>query len=157
MKIIVLAPDKLIDLTIVKEINYQDMNEDFENACRQIADREKAKWTKALLAGIKYQPQIDDIEPLLEQWAVYTYAKLLASEIFLPITTEEKSFVYAPFQCMAQYFLQKDYCGIVYSSTVFPEGKNVVLFDKSIAYPYGEIRHLTIPLPPEAIATSTII
>lgn len=63
----------------------------------------------------------------------------------MPITTENKSIMYAPFQCMAQYFLSKGYCGIVYSSTVFPSGKNVVLFDKMAAYPCGMIRRFVIP------------
>lgn len=62
----------------------------------------------------------------------------------LPITTEDKNLMYAPFQCIAQYFLSKGYGGIVYSSTVFPEGKNVVLFDKIAAHPYGAIRQIVI-------------
>ena len=56
----------------------------------------------------------------------------------------DKELMYSPFQCMAQYFLSLGYEGIVYSSTVFPEGKNVVLFDKEAAIPFGKIRTLTI-------------
>ena len=45
---------------------------------------------------------------------------------------------------MAQYFLSLGYVGIVYSSTVFPEGKNVVLFDKDAAFPVGKIKKITV-------------
>lgn len=72
------------------------------------------------------------------------YALLLSEQIFLPLTTEDRDIIYAPFQCMAEYFLQKGYIGIVYSSTVFPDGKNIVLFDKNAAIPYGEIKRITV-------------
>ena len=72
--------------------------------------------------------------------------KIACRSDFLPITTEDRALTYVPFQCMAQYFLSKGYSGIVYSSTVFPEGKNVVLFDKEAAHPFGIIKSVTIPV-----------
>ena len=47
--------------------------------------------------------------------------------------------MYAPFQTMAQYYISLGYSGIVYGSTVCSVGKNIVLFDKQMAYPSGEI------------------
>lgn len=135
----------LIDLTIAKESNYEDINALLEQCGKQIVDREITKgYVCGLTKGVIPKPRTEDIVPAIEKWAVFTYAKLLAEQIFVPITTEDKNLMYAPFQCIAQYFLSKGYGGIVYSSTVFPEGKNVVLFDKIAAHPYGAIRQIVI-------------
>lgn len=137
----------LIDLTIAKSLDFEHINANLEQEGQRIVQREMAKGYKtALTRGVIPKPQIEDIIPELKKWVVFTYAKLLADQIFLPITTEDKNLMYAPFQCMAQYFLDKGYAGIVYSSTVFPEGKNVVLFDKSIAVPYGSVKKVVIPV-----------
>ena len=135
----------LIDLTIAKKSNYEDINALLEQCGKQIVDREITKgYVCGLTKGVIPKPRTEDIVPAIEKWAVFTYAKLLAEQIFVPITTEDKNLMYAPFQCIAQYFLSKGYGGIVYSSTVFPEGKNVVLFDKIAAHPYGAIRQIVI-------------
>lgn len=42
---------------------------------------------------------------------------------------------YAPFHILAKYFISEGYDGIIYRSTVCPSGKNMVLFDKSLAKP----------------------
>lgn len=76
---------------------------------------------------------------------MHTYAKFLAEQIFLPVDSADKSVMYAPFQCMAQYILSKGYSGIVYASTVYPAGNNIVLFDKTAADPCGKIRLIDIP------------
>lgn len=52
--------------------------------------------------------------------------------------------MYAPFQMMAQYYISLGYCGIIYGSTVLKVGRNIVLFDKSIAYPVGSIENYMI-------------
>lgn len=134
----------LIDLTISKEANFSDINVALELAGEEITNREVIKGCVNVARGFAPKSQIEDVIPAIEKWAVFTYAKLLAEQIFLPLTTEDKRLMYAPFQCIAQYFLSKGYTGIVYSSTVFPEGKNVVLFDKTAAYPQGAVRKLTI-------------
>ena len=94
--------------------------------------------------GYAQTPDVSDIKEKFTRWAAYTYARLLSKQIFVPVETEDKELMYSPFQCIAQYFLSLGYEGIVYSSTVFPEGKNVVLFDKYAALPVGIIRTLTI-------------
>lgn len=45
---------------------------------------------------------------------------------------------------MAQYFLSLGYSGIMYKSTVFDKGKNLVLFNKSLVTPVGDIELYTI-------------
>lgn len=134
----------LVDLTIAKEEEYDEINRRLERTGQEIIRRERVRILTES-TGILKKPQIEDIKPSFTEWAVYTYARLLSEEIFLPITTEDKELMYAPFQCIAQYFLSKGYCGIVYSSTVFPEGKNVVLFDKQTAEPFGDIKNIIIP------------
>jgi hypothetical protein len=64
---------------------------------------------------------------------------LLSEEIFVPLDTEDRDLAYAPFQTMATYFLSIGYSGIIYKSTVQNGGKNIVLFDKRLAHPMGEI------------------
>ena len=111
---------KLVDLTIASDKSYKIINEELMKTY-SFGNREK-----------------------VEKWIVYTYSKLLKDQIFVPIETKNKSLMYAPFQCLAQYFFYKGYVGIVYSSTVCPNGKNVVLFDKKLAKPVGKIKKCRI-------------
>ena len=94
--------------------------------------------------GIK-KVKMEDIKQQIIKWSIYTYARLLSEQIFLPITTEDKELMYAPFHCLAQYFLSFGYVGIMYSSTVFPDSKNIVLFDKYTAELYGHIESFIVP------------
>jgi len=137
--------NKIIDLTIAKSFSFDDINNDLETIGKQIKDREYAKGINDFLKnGIFSKSQIDvsDIFTPLKKWAIYTYAKLLSEQIFLPIESENREIVYAPFQCLAQYFKLQGYSGIVYSSTVFPDGKNIVLFDKNSVTPIGTVKDL---------------
>lgn len=63
------------------------------------------------------------------------YANILASELFTPLDSDDKSIAYAPFHCIANYFRSLGYSGIIYQSTVYNKGKNLVLFDKNLAAP----------------------
>ena len=128
------ANDLVIDLTIAKEKSFPEIQNHLNFRMRQIRHTE-------------YDPAIID-EKLQEnnvEFLMNVYAKLLADQIFLPIGSADKSLMYAPFQCMAQYILSKGYSGIVYASTVYPAGNNIVLFDKTAAHPCGTIRHIDIP------------
>lgn len=137
--------DKVIDLTIAKDYSYAQLNNDLEKRAEQIHQREVSKGIIiGKTMGIIPNSDARDLKPAFEKWSIFTYARLLAEQIFLPIYTEDREIMYAPFQCMANYFLQKGYKGIVYSSTVFPEGKNLVLFNKGAADPVGKIENLEI-------------
>lgn len=137
---------RLVDLTIAKELEYDAINQQLEQTSQHLANQEVTRiLTEYRETGVLRKFHAEGIILAANRWAVFTYAHLLADEIFLPITTEDKDLMYAPFQCLAQYFLTKGYCGIVYSSTVFPMGKNVVLFDKKMAEPYGDIKKIVIP------------
>lgn len=86
-----------------------------------------------------------EFEELFTRWGIYTYTKLLSEQIFEPLAVcDNKAIVYAPFQTMAQYYISLGYSGIVYGSTVCPVGKNIVLFDKHMAYPVGTIEDYKI-------------
>lgn len=122
------ANDLVIDLTIAKNTSFDEINALLEARTSQIEEE-----------GVgRYDFPLTD-------WVMHTYAKLLAEQIFLPVDSADKSVMYAPFQCMAQYILSKGYSGIVYASTVYPAGNNIVLFDKAAAHPCGTIRHIDIP------------
>ena len=88
---------------------------------------------------LTYEEKNIIVKDVLANWMAPLYAKLLAEQIFVPLTTEDKSIMYAPFHTIAWFFLQKGFHGIVYSSTVFPEGKNIVLFNKNYAKPVGDV------------------
>lgn len=71
------------------------------------------------------------------------YLKILSSELFKPVeNAKSKEFEYAPFHCMAYYFKKLGFDGIIYKSTVCSNGygKDIVLFDKDLAKPFGDIR-----------------
>jgi hypothetical protein len=127
------------------ESKYGEINNALEQYGEQIYKREVLRGiASGLTTGTVKKPDIEDLIPVIEKWAVYTYARLLSEQIFLPITTEDRELMYAPFQCMAQYFLSKGYAGIVYSSTVFPASKNLVLFDKQAVEPYNPIKDIIV-------------
>ena len=135
----------LIDLTISKNVTFEKLNSMFENCIQQIINREVLKiYISKIINDEVSEFSIDELPIIIEKWLIFTYAKLLTEQIFLPVTEEDKSIMYAPFQCMAQYFLNNGYIGIVYSSTVYPEGKNIVLFNKHAAFPYDKIKHFKI-------------
>ncbi|MGM9552001.1 MAG: RES family NAD+ phosphorylase [Clostridia bacterium] len=135
---------KLVDLTIADDISYTELNLSLEEY-RQEQVKKGIKIAKAL--GYVPEMRTDEKEfgELLTRWAVYTYAKLLSEQIFVPLdVSDNKAITYAPFQTMAQYYISLGYSGIVYGSTVCPEGKNIVLFDKHMACPEGAIEDYII-------------
>lgn len=107
---------KLVDLTIADKSSYWKLNCKLENK--------------------GYNNSKEFVE-----WSIKTYSKLLSEQIFLPLkSTENKGMVYTPFQTMAQYYIHLGYSGIIFKSTVCNIGKNIVLFEKNIAFPIGEIK-----------------
>jgi hypothetical protein len=68
----------------------------------------------------------------------------MSEQIFIPVSSDNKKIMYAPFQCIAQYFISKGYDGIIYSSTVYNKANNLVLFDRSMATPTGRVKDITI-------------
>lgn len=135
----------LVDLTIGEGVLYEDLNRQLENSADEIRNREVKKAVDGIMRkGYAKKPYVSDIKEKFTRWAAYTYARLLSKQIFVPVETKDKELMYSPFQCMAQYFLSLGYEGIVYSSTVFPKGKNVVLFDKNVATPIGTIKKINV-------------
>ncbi|EOS39387.1 hypothetical protein C808_01808 [Lachnospiraceae bacterium M18-1] len=108
---------KIVDLTISDEVSFDKLNINFATNLKQ--------------SNLEYETK---------KWITFTYAKLMSENIFLPLETDDKELIYAPFQCLAQYFISKGYSGIIYKSTVCNGGKNIVLFDKLLASPTGKIK-----------------
>lgn len=130
---------KLVDLTIADDISYEELNSRLEEyGQKQVKKGIKA--AKALGFIPKHSVNVDEFKKLFTEWGVYTCTKLLSEQIFEPLSgTDDKTLMYAPFQTMAQYYISLGYSGIIYGSTVSTVGKNIVLFDKKIAYPNGVI------------------
>lgn len=133
---------KLVNLTIADDISYSELNQQLENY-GQTQVKKGIKLAKTL----GFVPSVDkeEFKKIFKEWGVYTYAKLLSEQIFVPLDeTDNKSIMYAPFQTMAQYYISLGYSGIVFGSTVCDVGKNIVLFDKNIATPTGIIEDYII-------------
>lgn len=131
---------KIVDLTIADEYEYDDFNAALE-AYAQLKLEKEIRKAKLLRRMPKKKDIINkaEFEKVFVEWSIYTYCKLLSEEIFVPLDTEDRDLAYAPFQTMATYFLSIGYSGIIYKSTVQNGGKNIVLFDKCLAHPMGEI------------------
>jgi hypothetical protein len=131
---------KIVDLTIADEYEYDDFNAALE-AYAQLKLEKEIRKAKLLRRMPKKKDIINkaEFEKVFVEWSIYTYCKLLSEEIFVPLDTEDRDLAYAPFQTMATYFLSIGYSGIIYKSTVQNGGKNIVLFDKRLAHPMGEI------------------
>ena len=104
---------------------------------------------KKIIKATGFPPKINidqkEFEKVFTQWAVYTYVKLLSTQIFKPLDNcDNKAITYAPFQTIAQYYISLGYSGIIYDSTVCLKGKNIVLFDKHMACPIGTIENYKI-------------
>lgn len=78
---------------------------------------------------------VDTPEKTTILFVIELYCKLLSEEIFVPVNSGNKDLEYVPFHCMAQYFKNLGYDGIIYKSTVCKSGRNMVLFDKKIFSP----------------------
>lgn len=135
---------KLVDLTIADDISYAELNASLEDY-GQAQVKKGVKIAKVLGFVPRMSTNKKEFTELFTRWCVYTYTKLLSEQIFVPLdVTDNKEIAYAPFQTIAQYYISLGYSGIVYGSTVCPVGKNVVLFDKQMAYPIGTIEDYPI-------------
>lgn len=81
------------------------------------------------------ETEILEQHPICKRMIVAAYANIISSELFVPLNSDNKSLIYAPFHCIAHYFQSLGYCGIIYKSTVYDKGKNLVLFNKNLAIP----------------------
>lgn len=136
---------KIVDLTLADELTYNDINSKFEQVyCSLRGER----FTRSLIQGRPVDATLAEHNSLIAailDWSLSTYLKLLSEQFFLPLEdTDDKELMYAPFQCIAQYFLSKGYVGIKYKSTVCTGSKDLVLFDKTIASPIGAIKDFVI-------------
>lgn len=125
--------EKVIDLTVADRYKYNELNSNIKRYIKvtgkNIANQLRIKY------GTVNNPMEENMAQV-KRWTLYTYAKLMSSSLFVPISNSADSDkMYAPFQCVAQYFLQKGYVGIIYTSTVYRDAKDLVLFDKSLARP----------------------
>ena len=137
--------EKIIDLTLADEMTYEDINTQLENSGKVYLSRRYERSMKKGRVVIPTENEINEMKAEISLWALHTYLKLLSEQIFTPLAdADDKSLMYAPFQCMAQYFLNKGYVGIKYKSTVCTGAKDIVLFDKTMATPVGPIQDFII-------------
>lgn len=109
----------VVDLTVADHISQDELNRNLEKGLQECSP--------------------NDMRDHIQQWTMQTYLKILSERLFEPVATENKNLMYAPFQLWAKYFESYGYRGIIYKSTVCAKGKNIVLFDKTLAKPFGDI------------------
>lgn len=133
--------NKIVDLTIADDMTFDNLNEFLEKYgkyCVKNGVQDILRFGKT--------PVIDEgeLKKVIEYWVLCTYTKLLSEQIFVPIESNDKKYEYSPFQTIANYFQSLGYIGIIYRSTVCSVGRNIVLFDKNIAQPFGSIKDYII-------------
>ncbi len=111
---------KVIDLTLVDNKTLEDILKEFNNGIVKILDGESNSKNES------------------QKLILNLYLNILSAEIFKPVNNAEKGYEYAPFHCLAYYFEQLGFSGIIYKSTVCDNkiGKNIVLFNKYYAKPF---------------------
>lgn len=135
---------KIVDLTKMANDNYDKINSDliaaFESkkndAVKEILGSGNLSNSNTSKIVTKYKEKYLDDAQL---WALKTYSNMLSEQIFVPIEDSNKKLEYTPFQTMAKYFESHGFGGIIYKSTKYSNAKNLVLFDKNYATPYGTI------------------
>ena len=143
----VLAPSaddlKIVDLTIANDIAFKDLNQALENYGQTYVQRGIFEFFHEGVSPEEGRHH-EELKAIVLQWSVYTYAKLMSEQLFVPVDATDKRNAYIPFHALAQYFISLGFSGIVFNSTVFPKGKNVVLFDKRTAIPTGQIEDIVL-------------
>ena len=120
---------KIIDLTIGENWNPESQRLEFRKRIK------KAKRNNPF----DLNPESPINNSIFQKNLIATYAKIMSKQLFVPLTSNDKSLIYAPFHCLASYFKSLGYGGILYQSTVYDKGKNLVLFDKDFVEPVGNI------------------
>lgn len=133
---------KVINLTIADNKTFEQIEREF---CEKSDDYVFSNLKDFLtLKGKVNKRELSDYSfKTSRRFCLDMYFKILSSELFKPVENAvKKEFEYAPFHCLAYYFNQLGFDGIIYKSTVCNNGygKNIVLFNKYLAKPFGEIR-----------------
>lgn len=117
---------KIVDLTVGEKWTPEKQQQEINKLIKS----QKKKYL--------FQPNTSDVlenHPICKRNIVEAYTNIMSSELFVPLMSKNKSEIYAPFHCIAHYFQSLNYSGIIYKSTVFDKGKNIVLFNKNIVAP----------------------
>lgn len=119
---------KIIDLTVADDGRVYKEKREYNNCKNALTD---ISTSIEMLHGNEY------IRYKTDRCLSLLFANLISYQLFIPLEDEKnnKNDVYAPFHILAKYFISEGYDGIIYRSTVYPGGKNMVLFDKSLAKP----------------------
>ena len=140
---------KIVDLTKMSDEDYDTINSELSSAF----ESKKTNAVRDILSSGNYsKANIDKtvaqykekFKRDTELWMLKTYSNMLSELIFVPIEDSDKNLEYAPFQTMAKYFEGHGCGGIIYKSTRYPNAKNLVLFEKNYATPFGTIEDYVI-------------
>ena len=124
----------IVDLTVGMPKTYDEINDELNNSAQE--EIEKSALTFLATGDKNYlKTDLDFTKNIILQWYVQIDTKMMSEQLFIPVEESEKGKEYLPFQWLAKYFLSLGFKGIIYKSAVYPIGKNLVLFDKSMVIP----------------------
>lgn len=140
---------KIIDLTQSIDSTYDSINNNLNNEALRAVKKDVALKKENINSFEDIINNCNElskkkINELQIKHLVMSLSKMLSETLFNPINTNDKDLIYAPFHCIAQYFLSLNYSGIIYKSTVYNSAKNMVLFDKTLAIPFGLIMNIHV-------------
>lgn len=130
---------KVVDLTIAENMSYDNINDRLRTVYQKEFDRAMKYAQKHGPFLYKHCYRHDGLKQDIAKWMLLMYAKMMSENLFVPIEGKDKKKEYAPFHTLAMYFMKEGFDGIVYSSTVYPKAKNIVLFNKKYANPVGNV------------------
>lgn len=149
---------KIVDLTKYIDSSYDEINTEYQHTFESIIN-DTPNGIKPITDAIAKGKKIESPHQIISNfrmkaigefiqkrdlWFLKTHSKMLSELIFIPIEGSDKKLEYTPFQTMAKYFEGQGFGGIIYKSTRYPNAKNLVLFDKNYANPFGTIEDYVI-------------
>ena len=97
-------PLQVIDLTIADHISFERLESRLENGVQRLKQEEVNRFIMGM--DRRSGNQIEQaFKELLVEWFVHAYSKILSEQLFIPVASADKELMYAPFHCIAQYFL----------------------------------------------------
>ncbi len=122
--------EKIIDLTLADEMTYEDLNAQLENSGKAYLSRCYERSMKKGRVVIPTENEINEMKAEINFFGrcIRILSYYLSRFLLHWLMQTIKSLMYAPFQCMAQYFLNKGYVGIKYKKYCLYGGKGYCAF-----------------------------
>ncbi|WP_368736990.1 RES family NAD+ phosphorylase [Janibacter hoylei] len=78
-------------------------------------------------------PDVDSVDDQISQVAMHRYLRALSRELTKPVRSSDEPTDYIPTQYLCEFAKAQGLDGVLYSSSLHPGGRNLVLFDTTAA------------------------